>query len=66
MNDDTKQETQHDQARRRLLKMAVYVPPAFIGVLSLSEAACQASCGPSNCGPQGAPCGPSSCPPRTP
>lgn len=55
-----------DRARRRLLKYAVYVPPAVIGALSLAESGCQpASCGPNNCNPNGGPCGPQNCNPVT-
>ena len=40
------------KARRRLLKLAVYVPPAVIGTLALNTVACQvASCMPANCMP---------------
>lgn len=53
---------QVDRARRKLLKYSVYVPPAVIGALSLTEGGCQgASCGPNNCGPGGeTPCPPTS------
>jgi hypothetical protein len=68
--DDTRDETEvTDQARRRLLKLAVYVPPAILGVVAASQAACQAqSCGPTNCPPEngGTPCPPTGgqgCPP---
>jgi hypothetical protein len=55
---DTKREDskpeQHapvDPARRRLLGMVKYIPPAVIGVISLQQAGCQPdptmSCGPS-------------------
>lgn len=61
-----------DRARRRLLGMAVYVPPAVLGIISLQQAACQeATCGPSTpcnpgsgCNPDGAACGPTSCAPN--
>lgn len=35
-----------DEARRRLLKMALYVPPAILGVVSVTQAACQTASSP--------------------
>jgi hypothetical protein len=48
-----------DTARRRLLQMAVYVPPTILGIISLQQAGCQGgpSCAPATCGPNG-PCNP--------
>jgi len=42
-----------DQARRRLLGMAKYVPPTVLGIISLQQAGCQdtASCNPGSCSP---------------
>lgn len=60
---DTKDAVEN-RARRRLLRQLAYVPPAILGVLSLTEAGCQpgGSCGPASCGPQSCnppgPCGP--------
>lgn len=60
-----------DAARRRLLRVAVYVPPAVLGAVALNQAACQpasvcnpnVNCAPvNNCGPNGA-CGPNNCNP---
>jgi hypothetical protein len=50
-----------DEARRRLLAKALYVPPAVIGALALSQEGCQvASCNPSACNPGG--CNPDNSP----
>jgi hypothetical protein len=51
-----------DQARRRLLGMAKYVPPTVLGIISLQQAGCQvqpssAGCGPNACSPSN-PCAP--------
>jgi hypothetical protein len=55
---------QADEVRRRLLRIAIYTPPAVIGAIALSQSGCQpASCGPQQCHPNGGPCGPDSCPP---
>lgn len=57
-----------DQARRRLLGMAKYVPPTVLGIIALQEAGCQPvpSCPPpSPCGPS-SPCNPNACNPRPP
>ncbi len=53
-----------NEARRRLLRVAVYTPPAVLGAIALSTAAgCQGvSCSPQVCGP-GSSCGPTSCHP---
>jgi len=58
-----------DASRRRLLRVAVYVPPAVLGAVALNQTACQpaspcnpTSCGPTNCSPSGT-CGPNSCNP---
>ena len=62
--DDRTDDQVTNEARRRLLKMAMYVPPAVLGVVSVSQAACQgASCGPNACPPDTV-CGPSACPPQ--
>lgn len=64
--DDKPDHTQGtDEARRRLLKMALYVPPAILGVVSVSS--CDGhttSCGPNACPPE-SPCGPNACPPES-
>ena len=58
-----------NQARRRLLGMAKYVPPTVLGIISLQQAGCQptASCPPTTCTPATSPCGPdtSPCGPNT-
>jgi len=58
--DESKPEAPVDAARRRLLGMALYVPPVVLGAISLSQAGCQpdpnCSCEPN----------PASCPPPTP
>jgi len=58
-----------DRARRRLLKLAVYVPPAVLGTMTLQLSACQvATCAPSACNPATcapADCQPGQCPPIT-
>jgi len=58
-----------DSARRRLLKLAVYLPPAVLGVISLQQAGCQPtpSCNPSTCSPATNPCQPDTnpCSPNT-
>ncbi|HLU65438.1 MAG TPA: hypothetical protein VKZ63_04155 [Kofleriaceae bacterium] len=58
-----------DRARRRLLGMAVYVPPTVLGIISLQQAGCQPSpsCNPSTCNPGSQPCNPDSvpCPPNS-
>ena len=53
-----------DAARRRMLRIAVYVPPAILGAVALNSAAgCQGvSCSPQVCGP-GNQCGPTNCHP---
>lgn len=50
-----------DRARRRLLAMAVYVPPTVLGIISLQQAGCQPgpSCNPATCTPD------TGCPPDT-
>lgn len=49
-----------DRARRRLLAKALYIPPAVIGALALSQEGCQpVSCNPPQpCPPNGEPCNP--------
>jgi hypothetical protein len=53
----------YGRARRRLLKLGVYVAPAVITSLKLTPALAQAapSCGPQVCGPNV--CGPNKCTP---
>ena len=56
-----------DRARRRLLAMAVYVPPTVLGIISLQQAGCQPgpSCNPATCPPDSG-CAPDTgCPPDT-
>jgi hypothetical protein len=49
-------------ARRKLLKLGVYVAPTIIGTLLISgNAHAQATCGPSDCHP--VTCDPKGCPP---
>jgi len=67
-----------DATRRRLLRVAVYVPPAVLGAVALSQSACQpasppcapqsgcnpgGSCGPNSCNPIVNPCAPQNCNP---
>jgi hypothetical protein len=53
------------RARRRLLKMALYVPPAVIGTLLVGRVALAASCAPNaGCSPNCAPN--ATCNPHTP
>ena len=49
-----------DRGRRRLMGMAVYVPPAVLGIISLQQAGCQPAitCNPDNCNPATQPCNP--------
>jgi hypothetical protein len=58
------QDDKINAARRRLLRIAVYTPPAVLGAVALNSAAgCQGvSCSPQVCGP-GSSCGPNSCHP---
>jgi len=48
MSDRDRDEPETDEAvnegRRRLLRMASYVPPIVIGAITLSQAGCQPSC----------------------
>ena len=51
-----------NRARRRLLAMAIYVPPAVLGTIAVTLQGCQtASCAPAQCQP--AQCGPADCDP---
>jgi hypothetical protein len=72
------QDEKINAARRRLLRIAVYTPPAILGAVALSQqAGCQGvscnpqvcgpgdSCGPNNCHPIVNPCNPDTCNPRT-
>jgi hypothetical protein len=65
-------------ARRRLLRIAIYTPPAILGGVALSQmAGCQGvscapqvcqpnnSCGPNACNPAINPCNPQNCNPNT-
>ena len=64
-DDDTKDPQERiDSARRRLLRNVVYVPPAIIGIVSLSQGCAPGSCVPTNCSPS-TNCGPNQCRPRT-
>ena len=58
-----------NQARRRLLGMAKYVPPTVLGIIALQQAGCQQtpSCNPVSCNPATSPCNPdtSPCGPNT-
>ncbi|HUS65253.1 MAG TPA: hypothetical protein VMZ28_11950 [Kofleriaceae bacterium] len=49
-----------DRARRRLLGMAVYIPPTILGIVALQQAGCQPSptCNPASCQPNTTPCNP--------
>ena len=49
-----------DRARRRLMTLAVYVPPTVLAIIALQQAGCQVvTCGPSaGCNPGGG-CNPS-------
>lgn len=38
-------------ARRRLLRNAIYIPPAVIGVVSLLDGCAPGSCAPATCAP---------------
>ncbi len=57
--------TPEQRARRRLLGLAVYVPPAVIGSLVIGRTAFaqKVSCNPNLCAPN---CVPSQCKPRPP
>ncbi len=57
--------TPEQRARRRLLRLAVYVPPAVIGSLAIGRTAFaqKASCNPNVCTPN---CVPAQCKPRPP
>jgi len=54
--EDSHSEAPVDAARRRLLGMALYVPPVVIGAISLAQAGCQPA--PCSCAPN-----PMACPP---
>ena len=55
-----------DEVRRRLLRIAIYLPPTILGTIALSEGGCQpGSCNPASCNPNGGPCGPVGCNPNT-
>lgn len=73
MSDSTKNQTLApegvDRARRRLLGMALYVPPTILGIVALQQAGCQPSptCNPATCDPATQPCQPDDnpCAPNT-
>jgi len=52
-----------DTARRRLLRNAIYVPPAVIGIVTLTQGCAPGSCNPTNCTPSQT-CRPNQCRPR--
>lgn len=58
MDDDQPDDDQADAqerinaARRRLLRNVVYVPPAIIGIVSLTQGCAPGSCIPNACQPQ--------------
>jgi hypothetical protein len=67
-----------DEARRRLMRFAVYTPPVIIGIISLNNAGCappvscdpvkcqpNSQCGPTTCNPVINPCAPQSCNPQS-
>ena len=58
-HDDDNDDQPVNEGRRRLLRMAVYVPPVVIGAVTLSQAGCQPEPCPS-CQPVG---GGNICPP---
>lgn len=49
--DKTETERPVNDARRRLLRMAIYVPPVVIGSIALTQAGCQPE--PCSCEPSG-------------
>jgi len=57
-------EVPSNRARRRLLKLIVYVPPTVLGVVSLQQSGCapNPSCNPSTCNPATQPCNPDNTP----
>ena len=63
-DDDKKDDEKIDEARRRLMRLAVYTPPAIIGIIQLNNAGCAppSTCGPSVCTPNNI-CGPNTCNP---
>lgn len=64
-SDDEKsqKDEQFSAARRRLLRTAVYVPPAVIGIISLTQGCAPGSCAPATCVPSKA-CHPNACAPH--
>ncbi len=50
-NADDKADDKINDARRRLLRAAVYVPPAVIGIVSLTQGCAPGSCSPGQCTP---------------
>jgi hypothetical protein len=62
MADDDEDE-RINAARRRLLRNIVYVPPAVIGIVSLTQGCAPGSCVPNNCIPAQN-CNPNQCRPR--
>lgn len=65
MGDDKRDDEDQriNAARRRLLRTAVYVPPAIIGIVSLSQGCAPGSCNPNNCTPSQT-CRPQQCRPN--
>ena len=60
---DDEQDERINEARRRLLRNVVYVPPAVIGIVSLTQGCAPGSCIPNNCTPAQN-CNPNQCRPR--
>ncbi len=60
---DPKEQERIDTARRRLLRNAVYIPPAVIGAVSLMQGCAPGSCNPTNCTPSQT-CRPNQCRPN--
>jgi hypothetical protein len=46
------QDTEFSAARRRLLRTAIYVPPAVLGIVALTQGCAPGSCAPASCNPQ--------------
>jgi hypothetical protein len=62
-DDNDNEDEKIDASRRRLMRMAIYTPPAIIGIVELANSGCApASCSPSSCSPNGQ-CGPTTCNP---
>ncbi len=50
-NDPKVKDEKLDATRRRLLRNALYIPPAVIGAVSLLEGCAVGSCAPATCTP---------------